>query len=189
MSVSYTHLDVYKRQLLHGGLGEEQALRKLSRVLRVHFRRQRQMAIGPDLSHRNTQVNAVLAGERVRLAIASEAATRGISLAEATARAGNFALEISSDYSYGVVRALELFLDWLWTRLYDGIELHHFDVVTRIAPGQEIVYVPCHRSHIDYLLLSYIIHRQGVTPPHIAAGANLNLPLVGPLLRLSLIHI
>ena len=171
------------RELLQGGLAEEPALRKLSRVLRVHFRRQRQMAIGPDLSHRNTQVNAVLAGEQVRLAIASEAATQGISPAEARARAARFALEISSDYSYGVVRALELFLNWLWTRLYDGIELHNFDVVSRIAAGHEIVYVPCHRSHIDYLLLSYIIHRQGLTPPHIAAGANLNLPLVGSLLR------
>lgn len=171
------------RELLQGGLAEEPALRKLSRVLRVHFRRQRQMAIGPDLSHRNTQVNAVLAGEQVRLAIASEAATHAISPAEARARAARFALEISSDYSYGVVRALELFLNWLWTRLYDGIELHNFDVVTRIAAGHEIVYVPCHRSHIDYLLLSYIIHRQGLTPPHIAAGANLNLPLVGSLLR------
>ncbi|WP_300456304.1 glycerol-3-phosphate 1-O-acyltransferase PlsB [Accumulibacter sp.] len=171
------------RDLLQGGLAEEQALRKLSRVLRVHFRRQRQMAIGPDLSHRNTQVNAVLAGEQVRQAIADEAATRGVTPAQARARAAKFAFEISSDYSYGVVRALELFLNWLWTRLYDGIELHNFDVVTRIAAGQEIVYVPCHRSHIDYLLLSYVIHRQGLTPPHIAAGANLNLPLVGALLR------
>jgi glycerol-3-phosphate O-acyltransferase len=81
------------------------------------------------------------------------------------------------------VRALELFLSWLWTRLYDGTELHNFDTVTRIAAGHEIVYVPCHRSHIDYLLLSYIIIRKGLTPPHIAAGANLNLPLVGSLLR------
>ena len=44
------------RAFLQDGLGEEQALRKLSRILRVHFRRQRQMAIGPDLSHRNMQV-------------------------------------------------------------------------------------------------------------------------------------
>lgn len=171
------------RNLLQGGLDEEQALRKLSRILRVHFRRQRQMAIGPDLSHRNTQVDAVLAGEQVRAAIRSEAETQGIPLGEAKARAVNFALEIASDYSYGVLRALELFLSWLWTRLYDGIQLHHFDVVTRIASGHEIVYVPCHRSHIDYLLLSYIIVRQGLTPPHIAAGANLNLPIVGSLLR------
>jgi glycerol-3-phosphate O-acyltransferase len=169
--------------LVHGGLDQEQALRKLSRVLRVHFRRQRQMAIGPDLSHRNTQVAAVLAGERVRAAIASEAATHGISPDKARARAAKFAREIASDYSHGAVRALELCLTWLWKRLYDGIEAHNFEALTRIAPGHEIVYVPCHRSHIDYLLLSYLIRRKGLTPPHIAAGANLDMPIVGALLR------
>ena len=167
------------------GLNEEQALRKFSRVLRVHFRRQREMAIGPDLSHRNTQVETLLAAPAVRKAIADEAETRGIQPDQAKQRARHFALEIASDYSYGAVRALELFLSWLWTRLYDGIETHNLDVLTRIAPGQGIVYVPAHRSHIDYLLLSYLLHDNGFTPPHIAAGANLNLPLVGRLLRHS----
>ena len=171
------------RELLAGGLNEAQALRKLSRVLRVHFRRQRQMAIGPDLSHRNTQVETLLLAAPVRLAIAAESTAHGIALGEAESRARHFALEIASDYSYGVVRAMSLFLTWLWTRLYDGVEVHNFEVVTRIAAGQGIVYVPCHRSHIDYLLLSYVIYRNGLTPPHIAAGANLNMPLVGPLLR------
>ena len=165
------------------GLDQQQAMRKLARVLRVHFRRQRQMAIGPDLSHRNTQIETLLAATPLRQAISFDATARGISPAQAEQRARGFALEIASDYSYGAVRALELFLSWLWTRHYDGIEIHHIDVVTRIAPSQGIVYVPTHRSHIDYLLLSYSLHRQGLTPPHIAAGANLNLPLVGPLLR------
>lgn len=53
------------------------------------------------------------------------------------------------------------------------------------SPSHGIVYVPAHRSHIDYLLLSYLLHRNGFTPPHIAAGANLNMPLVGGLLRRS----
>jgi glycerol-3-phosphate O-acyltransferase len=171
------------RALVNEGLDEARTLRKLSRLLRVHFRRQRQMAIGPDLSHRNTQVETLLATSAVHQAIAAEAAAHGISDAEATARARKFALEIPSDYSYGVVRALELFLNWLWTRLYDGIEVHNFEVVDRIAPGSGIVYLPCHRSHIDYLLLSFLIFRRGLTPPHIAAGANLNMPVVGPLLR------
>ena len=52
-----------------------------------------------------------------------------------------------------------------------------------MAQSHEIVYTPCHRSHIDYLLLSYVLYHNGLTPPHIAAGKNLNLPLVGPLLR------
>ncbi len=165
------------------GLNEEQALRKLSRVLRVHFRRQRQMAIGPDLSHRNTQIDSLLDAPAVRRAVAAEAQRLSIPLDESERRARRFALEIASDYSYGAVRALELFLSWLWNRLYDGIELHNIDVVTHIAPDQGVVYVPTHRSHVDYLLLSHCLHRQGLTPPHIAAGANLNIFLVGPLLR------
>lgn len=171
------------RELLAGCTDEARALRKLSRVLRVHFRLQRQRVIGPDLSHRNTQLATLLARPAVRQAIAREAAERRISLDEAHDRARRFALEIPSDYSYGVVRAFELFLDWLWTRLYDGIEVHHFDAVENIPPGAGIVYLPCHRSHIDYLLLSFVVYRRGMTPPHIAAGINLNMPVIGPLLR------
>ena len=171
------------RELLQGEPEEARALRKLSRLLRVHFRRQREIAIGPDLSHRNTQIDTLLGTAAVRAAIAAEAAAKHVSEDEAARRARAFALEIASDYTYGVVRAFVLFLTWLWTRLYDGVEVRNIDIVTRIAPGQGIVYLPCHRSHIDYLLLSYVVYRHGLTPPHIAAGENLNLPIVGPLLR------
>ena len=167
------------RQLLADEPEEARALRKLGRLLRVHFRRQREVAIGPDLSHRNTQVDALLETPAVRAAIAAQNVTAD----EAERRARGFALEIASDYTYGVVRAFVLFLTWLWTRLYAGVEVRNFETVARIAPGQEIVYLPCHRSHIDYLLLSYVVYQRGLTPPHIAAGANLNMPLVGPLLR------
>jgi glycerol-3-phosphate O-acyltransferase len=171
------------RDVLGDDRDEARAQRKLSRVLRVHFRRQREIAIGPDLSHRNTQVDDLIEAPTVRAAIAAEAAAKKVPEAEAERRARTFALEIASDYTYGVVRAFEIFLTWLWTRLYDGVEVHNFDAVTRIAPGQGIVYLPCHRSHVDYLLLSYVVFRQGLTPPHIAAGENLDIPIVGSLLR------
>lgn len=127
------------RQLLQDEADPARALRKLSRLLRVHFRRQREMAIGPDLSHRNTMVEALLAGPSVQAAIEAEAAANRGGQAAAAARARALVLEIASDYAYGVVRALELFLTWLWTRLYDGVEVHNFEAVTRIAPGQGIV--------------------------------------------------
>jgi len=171
------------RNLLEDGMDETQVMRKLSRVLRVHFRHQREMAIGPDLSHRNTQISALLEAAPVRDAIAAEAAAKNILPEQAAMRARRYALEIASDYSYGVIRAFELFLNWLWNRLYDGVEVRGFENVTGIAAGNGIVYVPCHRSHIDYLLLSFIILQRGLMPPHIAAGANLDIPIVGPLLR------
>ena len=39
------------------------------------------------------------------------------------------------------------------------------------------------QSHVDYLVISYIFYRMGIALPHIAAGDNLNMPLVGPLLK------
>jgi glycerol-3-phosphate O-acyltransferase len=71
----------------------------------------------------------------------------------------------------------------VWQQLYDGIDVLHAEEIAKIAPGKGLVYLPNHRSHVDYLLLSYFIHAQGLAPPHIAAGANLNFPIVGPILR------
>ncbi|KAK6098230.1 hypothetical protein MT418_002278 [Batrachochytrium dendrobatidis] len=49
--------------------------------------------------------------------------------------------------------------------------------------GLSLVFLPCHKSHIDYLVVSYILYRLGFALPHIAAGDNLNMPFVGWLLR------
>jgi glycerol-3-phosphate O-acyltransferase len=57
--------------------------------------------------------------------------------------------------------------------------------LNEIGDGAEIIYVPCHRSHMDYLLLSYVIYRKGFAVPHVAAGINLNLPVIGRFLRMG----
>ncbi|MBP7079628.1 MAG: glycerol-3-phosphate 1-O-acyltransferase PlsB [Rhodocyclaceae bacterium] len=171
------------RFLLRNDPNPAHATRRLSRIFRVHFKRQRTLAIGPDLSHRHTQLRALLATPAVRKAVSAEAAEKSISLVKAEGNARRYALEIASDYSNTVVQALIIFLDWVWTRIYDRIEVHNFEQVSRIAAGNSLVYVPCHRSHIDYLLMSYLLFMRGLTPPHIAAGSNLNMPVVGPILR------
>lgn len=157
--------------------------RKLARVLRTHFHRIRAAVVGPDLSHRRTVLDSVLQAEPVRAAIAATAAREKIAQARAERRAYGFAREIAADYSHPVVRSVANLLSWFWNKLYDGIAMHHFDEARAAAPGYEVVYVPTHRSHADYLLLSYQLHVSGVVIPHIAAGVNLNLPVVGSILR------
>jgi 1-acyl-sn-glycerol-3-phosphate acyltransferase len=46
-----------------------------------------------------------------------------------------------------------------------------------------MVVLPCHKSHIDYLVVSYIFFRMGLALPHIAAGDNLDMPVVGKALK------
>ena len=171
------------RQLVSEGLSVERTTRKAARLLRVHFRRQRTATIGPDLSHRRLLLEEVLASPGVREAVQREIQKGQRSERRVRRRSRRIATEIADHYSHPVVRVLERVLARLWNRLYDGIEIQHFESLGEIAVGSEVVYVPCHRSHIDYLLLSYVIYRRGLVPPHVAAGINLNLPLIGPVLR------
>ena len=144
---------------------------------------QREVILGPDLSDRRNVMHSLIKSEEVQDAVRKESIRSKISMVEAGRRAIGHVNEIASDYSYSAVRSADMALTRLWTQLYDGVEVHNFSTVRELAKDYEIIYTPCHRSHIDYLLLSYVIHRRGLMVPYIAAGDNLNLPFVGQLLR------
>jgi glycerol-3-phosphate O-acyltransferase len=169
--------------IVQNGLEPEVAYRKVSRILRVHFRQRRIATVGPDLSHRRTLVNVVMHDPGVRAAIDAEAGDSRTKRERTTQKARKYAQEIAAHISYPTVRVVERLLGWVWNRIYDGIELGHVDRLHDIARDHEIVYVPCHRSHFDYLLLSYIVYHQGLSLPHVAAGVNLNMPFIGAILR------
>ncbi len=171
------------RSMVDGTADPSRAVRRVTRTMRSSLSRQRAAAIGPDLSHRRTIATQVLRAAAVRRAMSEEMRAKKISRPEAVRQAQKLIAEIAANYSNVFVAFLARLLSWVWTRLYDGVELHHFDKVRQIADGNEVVYVPCHRSHMDYLLLSYVIYYKGYAVPHIAAGINLNLPVVGSFLR------
>ena len=170
-------------RVVRGAPDPASAARKVNRFLRLHFRRIREAAIGPDLSHRYNLIEAMIASAALQEAIVDEAQRRGIGIDDARNQARRFAWEIASDFSYPVVRAGELVLKQLWNRIYDEVVVHHGAELAATAPGKGLVYLPNHRSHVDYLLLSYFVNALGLAPPHIAAGENLDIPLVGPILR------
>jgi glycerol-3-phosphate O-acyltransferase len=159
------------------------AYRKVSRILRVHFRQRRTATLGPDLSHRRTLVNQVLMNPQVRRVIKADSEGDRALLERSTYKARRYAQEIAAHISYPTIRVIVRFLGWLWNRIYDGIVFNHVGRLHDVARDKEIVYVPCHRSHFDYLLLGYIVHDQGLSVPHTAAGINLNMPIIGPILR------
>lgn len=48
---------------------------------------------------------------------------------------------------------------------------------------QSIIFLPSHRSHVDYVSLQLICYRLGLTLPVVVAGDNLNFPVVGSFLQ------
>ncbi len=171
------------RDLLGDELEPQKRSQRISRQLRSTFRRQRAARIGPDLSHRRTILARLLRTAAVRRAAAVEAREKRGSRRAALLTARKYAEEIAANYSHAFVSFAAGLLSRLWNRLYDGVEFAHASTLREVAEGREVVFVPCHRSHMDYLLLSYAIFDQGYAVPHIAAGINLNLPVVGRFLR------
>lgn len=157
---------------------------KLSRVAHIHFSRQRLAAVGPRLPARQDLFNKLLQSKAIEKAVEDEARSKKISHEMAQKNAVAMMEEIAADFSYEAIRITDRVMGWLWSRLYKGINVSGGERIRQLAQdGHELVYVPCHRSHMDYLLLSYVLYHQGLVPPHIAAGINLNFWPAGPIFR------
>ena len=163
---------------------DPQFVDKLVRVARQHFGRQQKAAQGPGLPNIDRLFDDILQSPAVRAQIAQEAQDKTLPEAKVEARARAMLDELAARFSYRLVRLADRVLTWFWNRLYRGITVQGAERVRRLTQqGHVIVYLPCHRSHMDYLLLSYVIYHQGLMPPHIAAGVNLNFWPAGPILR------
>ena len=156
--------------------------------------------LGPALRHRRALVPEILRSRAVREAIEREAQapspkrqaqsdrpdeTRQLRARRRALRiqARKMAAGMAADLSRPIILLLAKLLSIFWRRIYDGIGVQGLERAAALAGSRTLVYLPSHRSHIDYLLLSYLLFRRGLAIPRIAAGDNLNLPLAGALLR------
>src|SRR5690606_21788122 len=84
-----------------------------------------------------------------------------------------------------VLKGMKVVLEWGFNRIYRGIEFDKTDVerIKQASRKGTLVLLPSHKSHIDYLVLSYFFYSQNLILPVIAAGDNLNFQPVGPIFR------
>ena len=155
----------------------------LSRYLRALFRRSKQAMLGPDISHRRTMVKTLVKNKHVREEINKQSKGKKLRKRRLVRKAYKYGREICSDLSYPIVRMLVRGFTWFWNSRYEGINIRNIEHVKNISKDNALVYVPCHRSHIDYCALTFILYENGLMLPQVAAGNNLNLPIIGGILR------
>ena len=93
--------------------------------------------------------------------------------------------QIASDLSPATVNIFNKLLTWIFNNIYEGVDVNPegVQVVKEMARNGSLVYVPCHKSHIDYLILSYFLYHNWMSVPVIAAGINLAFFPMGTILR------
>lgn len=144
---------------------------------------QREMTFGPQMASRKLLSKQILSTERIQKQILKRSNELKVSKRKIEKKALAYCHEIFTDCTQITINNMLRLLNKFWNKFYSGISVYQMDQVKEIAKTHQLVYVPCHRSHIDYLLLSYVIYQQGMAIPYIAAGNNLNLPVIGRILR------
>lgn len=125
---------------------------------------------------RNTDFEAQI------LAIAKE---QGIPKEKALRQVERYLSEIAADFRMWMIELFCLVLHRIWGRMYVGIEVDEpgLDKLRQAGRQHPLILVPTHRSHIDYLIISYLFYLNGLIPPYIAAGVNLSFFPMGFLFR------
>ncbi|HCS27766.1 MAG TPA: glycerol-3-phosphate 1-O-acyltransferase [Spongiibacteraceae bacterium] len=160
-----------------------QAANLLHRGLSFHFLRQKTATLGPSLLSRQQMINAVMRRPTVKQAMLDEAHDQSLSRDVVRKRARKMADEVAANFDPRMIRFLDIVLSWVFRKIFSGVKTYNVDRLRSVANKYHVIYMPSHRSHLDYLLISWTLYCQGLVPPHIAAGVNLNFWPAGGLLR------
>jgi glycerol-3-phosphate O-acyltransferase len=163
---------------------EYQAL-MLRRQLLLQHNRHRQSITGPVIKSHEELKESILSGERLRAFMAHHCESRNQSLHEVRKQADAYLDEIAARYHPTFVSFACLPVRWLLNTMYNGIVLDKAGLQRVKAMSQKgpLILIPCHKSHMDYIILSYVLYMNNMPAPHIAAGKNLSFWPLGPIFR------
>jgi len=167
----------------HRGLGEARLARRLNNSLQRELAQEERAVWGPLLLPRHVIAERVFEGREVPATLARIAQEMGVPERKLWREARGYFWEIAANFNGVAFSLIEIIFHQIWKRMFSGVEVRGLERVVECIKQHPVVLVPCHRSHFDYMVLSYIFREHFLSPPHIAAGINLSFWPVSSLLR------
>ncbi len=143
--------------------------------------------VGPELKSREAVIGMVMHDPKLNRFLDDYAQKSKKDRTGLARDARRYLHEIASDYRETFVELWDKVLTWLWNTVYDGVSIDSEGLanVRNLSKKMPFVIISCHRSHIDYLLLSYVFYKHNIQMPFIAAGNNLSFFPMGYIFRRS----
>ena len=163
---------------------EYQAL-LLRRDLLIQLNSHRQSITGPVRKSREELKESILTTERFQRYMETYAENRDIPIQQVRRKADGYIEEIAANYRPAFIKVASVLVGWIIRAMFDGFTTNH-DVLNRVKSMSlkgPLVLIPSHKSHIDYLILDYVLYHNNLPVPHIAAGKNLSFWPMGPIFR------
>jgi glycerol-3-phosphate O-acyltransferase len=147
--------------------------------------RHRQSIQGPALKSLPEIKEAVLRNERLHAFFTEQAARKNMRVQAVYKKADKHLDEIAAVFNMKILASLAMAVRFISRTMFDGVDMNPEDIKKFKATAQKgpVLLMPSHKSHIDYLILSYILYSNGLPVPLIAAGQNLSFWPLGPIFR------
>ena len=165
------------------------SLRELAQEIRreLIFRidTKRRVITGPVVKSREEVLELTLTDPGLTQTMETMAETERKKLSKIKNTAQDYFWEISADSNIVYINAMLRLVSWLSEHLFEGIafDTEGFEKVREAGQKGCLVFVPCHKSHLDYLILNNLMYQHHMQPPRIAAGKNLSFWPLGPVFR------
>jgi glycerol-3-phosphate O-acyltransferase len=163
--------------------GEDRIVRRLTRALQIFLYREEKLVWGPTLRSKRHVREMVVDSDEVQELVRTLAAEKKMPVEKVAKEARGYFDEIAANFHGYYFAVLAFFFHRMWDRMFSGLDVRGLERVVETMKKHPIVLVPCHRSHFDYLILSYIFHENALSVPHIAAGINMAFWPLGPFFR------
>ncbi len=157
----------------------------LRRYLLAQINLHRQSITGPAIKPRLEIREELLTNPMVQHSIAEYSKENNLSLSLAQRQASAFLDEIAANLNLKMIRLYDITLRWVFKHIFEGMVIDHdgLNRIKRMSKKGPLILVPCHKSHLDYLILSYVFFNNNLPIPLIAAGKNLSFWPLGPIFR------
>jgi glycerol-3-phosphate O-acyltransferase len=163
---------------------EYQALLLRRQLLWQHNRHRRSIT-GPVVKTHEEIKENILANDRLQQFMHQYSESRKELLHNVRKQASGYLDEIAAKYNFFFIKIASAIVGRLFKIMFDGIVIDNEGIQQVKTSSQKgpLILIPCHKSHIDYLTLSYILFQHNLPCPHIAAGKNLSFWPLGPIFR------
>jgi len=164
---------------------DEVIARKVRSALHHHLARETRAVFGPPLKPTERLIDETMRDRQLRKALDAHAASVSRRPESVYREARRNLKAIAARPNPTALAFASPVLDWVLQRIYDGIEVDEAGLhrALKLAGHAPIVLCPSHKSHVDYLVLSWVLWNRGYAVPLVAAGANLSFWPLGPFLR------
>ena len=159
----------------------------LRRDLLSQLMRHRQSTTGPVLKSHDEIKQNVLTNEDLQAYMIKYAERKNMPLYRARQEAVKYFDEMAAKYSPGFVAVSIRIIQWLSLTIFEGIRIDkkRFESIKQMSLNGPVIFVPCHRSHIDSMIMLYVMVQNHMSPPHFFAGKNLSFWPLGTFLRMA----